>query len=204
MPTQLAQTPLYSWHAAQGGRMVDFAGWSMPVQYSSIMAEHHATRTSVGLFDVSHMARFRFRGPDAERLLNRIVTRDISELPLHRICYALIVNESGGILDDVLVYHLDESVLGHRFQLVVNASNRSKIWQWIAANRQPDDAVDVADVTDLTTMIAVQGPAAGELLRSVSADDPTAMKYYCGGEATIMDIHCLLSRTGYTGEDGWE
>ncbi len=106
MTSTLAQTPLHDWHALHGGRLVDFAGWSMPVQYSSIVAEHNATRTAVGLFDVSHMGRVRFEGPGSEAFLDRIVTRRVAGMQPGRIRYALVTNESGGILDDVLVYHL--------------------------------------------------------------------------------------------------
>ncbi|HWB00937.1 MAG TPA: glycine cleavage system protein T, partial [Pirellulales bacterium] len=106
MTTMLAQTPLHPWHVAHGGRMVDFAGWSMPVQYTSIVAEHTATRTACGLFDISHMGRFGFRGAGAGKFLDSIVTRRVADMPAGAIRYALVTNESGGILDDVLVYHV--------------------------------------------------------------------------------------------------
>ncbi len=205
MPAPLAHTPLYPWHVASGGRMVDFAGWSMPVQYGSIVAEHQATRTAVGVFDVSHMARFHFRGPAAEKLLDRLVTRRVAGLPPGRICYALITNDVGSILDDVLVYRLTEATSGQPFfKLVVNASNRAKIWDWIGVHRDPSDDVEVVDVTEETAMIAVQGPLAGELLRTFAADDPTNLKYYGSGVTDLLGVFCLISRTGYTGEDGWE
>jgi aminomethyltransferase len=185
--------------------MVDFAGWSMPVQYGSIIAEHQATRAAIGLFDVSHMARFHFHGPGAERLLDRLVTRRVAGLPSGRICYALMTNEAGGILDDVLVYRLTDPALGMPyFKLVVNASNRQKIWNWIKVHRAPKDDVDVVDVTEETAMIAVQGPLAGQLLRTFTPDDPTNLKYYGSGTTELLGASCLISRTGYTGEDGWE
>ncbi len=225
MTQALAKTPLHAWHVENGGRMVDFAGWSMPVQYGSIVAEHEATRTVAGLFDVSHMARFHFHGPGAERLLDRLVTRSVRRLPLGRICYALMTNEAGGILDDVLVYRLaarpanasHASPLGEQtspaasstsggdwFQLVVNASNRAKIWSWIESHRQNGDEADVRDMTVETAMIAVQGPRAIELLRPMTTSDPAELKYYSGATMPVLGAPTLVSRTGYTGEDGWE
>ena len=201
----LAKTPLHGWHAEHGGRMVDFAGWSMPVHYGSIVEEHTATRNAVGLFDVSHMARFQFRGPGAESLLDRLVTRRVRGMPVGRICYALATNESGGILDDVLVYRVagDSPGVGS-FQLVVNASNRGKIWSWIDAQRDARDEVDIHDATVETAMIAVQGPGAGELMRSVAAADPVSLRYYSSATFDVLGVRSLVSRTGYTGEDGWE
>lgn len=196
--------------------MVDFAGWSMPVHYGSIVAEHQATRTAAGLFDVSHMARFLFRGPGAEPLLDHLVTRRVTGLPEGRICYALVTNDAGGILDDVLVYRLPtgcqlpagpsgRTASGEdQFQLVVNASNRAKIWNWIAQHRKGRNAVDVVDLTPETAMIAVQGPRAGDLLKGLTADDPTTLKYYSSAPTQVLGVPALISRTGYTGEDGWE
>src|SRR3954447_10079124 len=127
MTTTLAQTPLYAWHAAHGGRMVDFAGWSMPVQYSSIVSEHQATRQVAGLFDISHMGRIRFDGPGAAKFLDGSVTRSVADQAPGRIRYGLVTNETGGILDDILVYHLHDAAGGSYYLMVVNASNREKI-----------------------------------------------------------------------------
>src|SRR6476660_7914244 len=119
MDTQLLKTACHSWHVEHNGRMVDFAGWDMPVQYSTIVAEHHAVRRAAGLFDIAHMGRLRFTGPDAEEFLDYVVTNDVPSLAIGQIRYALVTNEQGGILDDVLVYRLADCHL-----LVVNASNR--------------------------------------------------------------------------------
>ena len=127
MTSTLAQTPIHDWHASHGGRMVDFAGWSMPVVYSSIVAEHAATRAAIGLYDVSHMGRFRFHGPGCEPFLDSVVTRRVAGMKPGRIRYALVTDEAGGILDDVLVYHLPAARSGSTFEMVVNASNRQKI-----------------------------------------------------------------------------
>jgi aminomethyltransferase len=205
MTATLAQTPLHGWHAAHGARLVDFAGWSMPVQYASIVAEHQATRTTAGLFDVSHMARIRFDGPAAESFLDRLVTRRIAGMAAGQIRYALVTNHEGGILDDVLVYHLIDRQTGESYyQMVANASNRRKILTWIEANLGHGAAPDFADRTHETAMISVQGPRAHELLKPLSAGDPLALKYYTGVETDLAGAPGILSRTGYTGEDGWE
>lgn len=200
----LAQTPLYDWHVAHGGRMVEFAGWLMPVQYSSIVAEHNATRNSIGLFDISHMGRLRFSGPDAGRLLDRVVTRRASRLAPGRIQYALVTNEQGGIKDDVLVYHLLDGAGQPYFLMVVNAVNREKIVSWIQEHRRESEDLQFTDATHDWAMIAVQGPRALALLRGLVDVDLDAMQYYSGTEARVAGYPGIISRTGYTGEDGFE
>ena len=204
MTTTLAKTPLFDWHAAHGGRMVDFAGWSMPVQYTSIVAEHNATRTAAGLFDVSHMGRFRFTGPGAESFLDRIVTRRVADMKPGQIRYALVTNDSGGILDDVLVYHLPHAEGGTYFSMVVNASNREKIVDWLDDHLGDRGDVRFTDVTLETAMIAVQGPRALEILQPLVQADLAALKYYHAVEERIAGKTTVVSRTGYTGEDGCE
>lgn len=181
--------------------MVDFAGWSMPVQYSSIVAEHNATRTAVGLFDVSHMGRFRFRGADAEAFLDGIVTRRVAGMQPGQIRYALVTKDNGGILDDVLVYRLAEGD-ADAYQLVVNASNRQKILDWLQTHRSGD--VDLREDTCETAMIAVQGPRALAIVRPLSSVDPHSLGYYHGAASEVAGAAGLVSRTGYTGEDGCE
>ncbi|MEX0978169.1 MAG: glycine cleavage system aminomethyltransferase GcvT [Pirellulales bacterium] len=203
MTSTLAQTPLHQWHASHGGRMVDFAGWSMPVQYSSIVAEHNATRAAVGLFDVSHMGRIRFEGPACERFVDRIVTRRVAGMKPGQIRYALVTNDTGGILDDVLVYHLLHARGASYLEMVVNASNRQQILDWLTAHRDGAD-VEIHDTTADTAMFAVQGPRALEILRPLSSVDPGALGYYHGTEGEIVGHAGIISRTGYTGEDGCE
>ncbi len=198
----LKKTPLYNWHAANGGRMVDFTGWSMPVQYTSIIDEHNATRKAVGLFDVSHMARFRFDGPSALAFIDGLVTRKVADLKPGRIRYGLVCKDDGGILDDVLTYHLQDASGQSYTWMVVNAGNREKIADWINA-RLPDD-VTFTDHTEQTAMIAVQGPRAMALAQEVVEGNLSELKYYQGREATILSHPGLVSRTGYTGEDGVE
>ena len=181
--------------------MVDFAGWSMPVQYSSIVDEHNATRNSVGLFDISHMGRFYLSGDDAGAFLDRLVTRKILGAAVGKVRYALVTNEQGGILDDVLVYHVGGE--SWPYLLVVNAGNREKIWQW--ANSHVDgSAVELVDRTLETAMLAIQGPRALEIVQPLLDFDPSEVGYYSVRPATINAAECLFSRTGYTGEDGCE
>jgi aminomethyltransferase len=203
--TVLLRTPLYDWHVAHGGRMVDFAGWSMPVQYTSIAEEHNATRNAVGIFDISHMGRLVFFGDDAEAYLDWLVTRCVADMKLGQIRYAVVCNDEGGVLDDVLVYRLPNTVGDVKtptHQLVVNASNREKIIDWIRRGKRT--APNVEDATKATTMIAVQGPAAVSLVDALVDCSLEAVRYYTVVHARFQAIRILLSRTGYTGEDGCE
>ena len=200
-------TPLTDWHAAHGGRMVDFSGWRMPVQYTSIRDEHQATRTAIGLFDISHMGRLAVTGPDAAAFVDRLVTRRVTDLAPGRIRYGLVCNEAGGVLDDVLVYGApqpagvwgDHAALG----VVVNAGNRDKLVAWFNDQRHGFD-VQVDDRTLATAMIAVQGPHAIALIDALSDGAASKLKNYCGAAAQFDGHAVYLSRTGYTGEDGVE
>lgn len=213
---ELLRTPLHDWHARHGGRMVAFAGWSMPVQYRSIVEEHLATRKAVGVFDISHMGRLQFFGSDLAQHLDSIVTRRVTDLKPNQVRYALVCNDEGGILDDVLVYGCapDLNVL---FSMVVNASNRAKIVAWLES-KLPDGHLPpqkrrtwFGDVTMNTAMIAVQGPKALEalspLLRETSSQsllNLSAIRYYHFARAIFGSNGVWVSRTGYTGEDGIE
>jgi len=200
--TQLAQTPLYDWHVAHGGRMVDFAGWSMPVQYTSIIEEHQTTRTSVGLFDISHMGRLAIGGPDPIGFLDALLTRRVADMKPGQIRYALLCNETGGILDDVLVYRLANADDQPRYMLVVNACNREKIVSWLRNHSQDESRVQ--DTTSQDAMLAVQGPKAIELINDLFECDLQALRYFSGMSTKINGSACYVSRTGYTGEDGCE
>ncbi len=205
MTEPLARTPLYDWHVAQGARMVDFAGWSMPVQYTSIVEEHHAVRRAAGVFDVSHMGRLRFDGQDAGRFLDRVLTRRVADLPPGKIRYSLVTNDQGGVLDDILVSQM-ETPSGRRYYLlVVNASNRAKIVAWFRSLLTPADGdVEMADRTTETAMIALQGPQSLAILSRLVKIDLERMGYYTGVVTEYFDRPCTVSRTGYTGEDGFE
>jgi len=184
--------------------MVPFAGYEMPIQYSSIVSEHHSCRTAAALFDVSHMGRLRFDGDRSADLLDHLLTRRVTDLPIGGVRYALMCNAEGGVLDDVLVSHL-QTPSGQRFHLmVVNASNRAKILKWIAPHLADFPTVTMSDRTELTAMIAVQGPQAVDVCGRLFRFDPSRLKYY---RATVTDQFSkpvIVSRTGYTGEDGFE
>lgn len=202
--TDLARTPLHHWHAAHGGRLVDFAGWEMPVQYTSIVEEHTATRQAASLFDVSHMGRLRFDGPDSATFLDSLLTRKVIGLGLGKVRYSLMCNAAGWILDDVLVYHLADEH-GQTFHwLVVNASNREKIIDWVQTHLPIAGNVHFADHTTSTAMIAVQGPKALAIVHEALGLDVGQLGYYTAHVTTIHGQIGLVSRTGYTGEDGCE
>lgn len=204
MTAELATTPLDAWHRQAGARLVPFAGFEMPVLYSSIVAEHQACRSSAALFDVSHMGRLRFDGEGSELLLDHLLTRRVSDMPIGAVRYGLVCNADGGVLDDVLVSHL-ETPSQQRFHLmVVNASNRHKILNWLTPHLSDFPKVTVSDRTELTAMIAIQGPRVMEVCKRLFRFDPSRLKYY---RATITDQFAkpvIVSRTGYTGEDGLE
>ncbi|MBT4864981.1 MAG: glycine cleavage system aminomethyltransferase GcvT [Planctomycetaceae bacterium] len=195
----MLQTACHAWHVQQDARMVDFAGWEMPIQYSTITEEHHAVRRAAGLFDIAHMGRIEFTGVEAAAFLDSIVTNNVAAIEVGQIRYALVTNEAGGILDDVLVYRLDDSYL-----LVVNASNRLKILDWIEQHRGGFD-VTVEDRTTEKFMFALQGPRAIEILNPLIEDcDIAEIGYYRSAVVNFGGEPGLLSRTGYTGEDGFE
>jgi aminomethyltransferase len=187
--------------------MVDFAGWSMPVQYSSIAEEHNATRNAVGVFDISHMGRLHFFGPETAKFLDAMVTRRVTDMKPGQVRYALICDQEGGLLDDVLVYRLTVDQLGDEkaplFRMVVNASNRVKIVDWLI-ERLTDYAARLEDVTNRTAMLAAQGPRSVALVDPLVDCDLRAMRYYTSVETHFGGIPISISRTGYTGEDGCE
>ena len=185
--------------------MVEFAGWEMPVQYSSIMDEHHQTRKAVGMFDVSHMGRIWFHGENQAigQWLDGLTTRRVAGIDPGKIRYSLMCNQSGGILDDVLVYYLPGANGAEPFWMMVcNASNRAKIVAWLK-DHIGDRAIKLDDRTESTAMIAVQGPAANPIVAKLASVDPDSLGYYTGTSCQFID-DIILTRTGYTGEDGCE
>ena len=194
----LRRTPLYDEHKALGARLVDFAGWQMPVQYEGIKAEHQAVRTAAGLFDVSHMGEAFFRGPDAERAVQRLVTRDVSRLETGQSGYSAVCYEDGGTVDDVLVYRRPDD-----FLVVVNASNREKDLDHFRANTEDLD-VEISDETEAWALLALQGPESANLLQNLTETDLTNLKYFRFTEGEVAGARTIISRTGYTGEDGFE
>ncbi|MFL5342208.1 MAG: glycine cleavage system aminomethyltransferase GcvT [Gemmataceae bacterium] len=192
------RTPLYDWHVAHRGKIVEFGGWDMPVQYTGIIDEHTTVRTAAGLFDISHMGRLSFGGPDALDLIQHVYTNDAATMTDFQVRYGLVCNERGGIRDDVLVYRWP-----YGWAMVVNASNREKIVAWIeqhTGSRQ----IQMQDQTRQTGMIAVQGPKALEICRGLTEADAGQLKYYFATPTRYKGKQCVVSRTGYTGEDGIE
>ena len=193
------KTPLYEIHKAFGGRLVEFAGWMMPVQYESIVEEHRAVRRSVGLFDVSHMGRLTFDGPDALSWLEHVTTNQVAHLKVDQIQYSLMANGGGGLIDDVLVYR---SV--YAYLVVCNASNRPHVLAQLERHRE-GRVTRLTDRTTDTAMIAVQGPAALETVQPLFNAPLASIKYYHLAMGRLLgDVDAILSRTGYTGEDGFE
>ncbi len=184
--------------------MAEFAGFDMPIQYTSIVAEHEATRKAVGLFDISHMGRFRFDGPRADQLLDHLLTRRVKDMVPGQVRYSLMCNEEGGILDDVLVYCLESPSGKVYFLLVVNAGNRNKILKWIEPHLADFPDVEFHDTSNWTAMIAIQGPKALDACRQLLPASVFSLGYYKAKVTEQMSKPVIASRTGYTGEDGLE
>jgi aminomethyltransferase len=197
--SELKRTPLRDFHAAHGGRLVDFAGWEMPVQYRSILEEHKAVRRAAGLFDVSHMGEVDVRGPEAGRFLNYLVANDVAKLFPGRVLYTPMCYPNGGVVDDLLVYQRGPE----DYFLCINAGNIDKDLAWIREQAAKFN-VTVTDRSDDYALLAVQGPRAAEIVQSLTGAKLGLLKYYHFAEGTVAGVHCLISRTGYTGEDGFE
>ncbi len=191
------KTPLYKKHVELNANMVDFANYRMPMQYSSIFEETKAVRNSAGLFDVSHMGEIEVSGGNATEFINYLVTFDISKLKDFQAKYTVMLNERGGIIDDLLVYKLKE-----RYLIVVNASNQEKDFDWIKHHEK--DGVEVQNVSKKCFQIALQGPLSEKIIRRIVKNNPSDLKFYHAKEENMLNIQVLLSRTGYTGEDGFE
>lgn len=194
------QSPLHKFHAEHGGKMVDFAGWSMPMSYSGITDEHHQVRRAGGIFDVSHMARLRFTGRHARKLLEKACSRTISSMQPGQCRYSLILNENGGVRDDVIVYRMDDD----EFLMVVNAANRHKIVEHLRKLTETHGFnLTMDDQTESTAMVALQGPRVMDLIAKVSKEVP-GLKRYRFAVKNLLVLKLIVSRTGYTGEDGVE
>lgn len=195
----MSRTPLFDAHVALGGRMVEFAGYELPVQYpAGPMAEHAAVRNAAGLFDIDHMGQFEVRGPDAMRFLQSLQPWDISRMQEYEAHYSLLCYEDGTLVDDIFIYRLPE-----RWFVVVNAANRSKDLAWLQAHIGNHD-IALLDVSDDTCMLALQGPAAERILQRLVPADLGAVATRTAVETTLAGEPALLGRTGYTGEDGFE
>ena len=199
---QLKRTPLYATHVAAGARLVPFAGWEMPVQYAGVIAEHRAVRGAVGLFDISHMGILDFAGAGVPAFLDGILTNRVTDLQPNQIRYSLVCRPEGGVLDDVLIYRLPS-----HYRLVVNASNTDKIVDWLEhQNATQHWSLDITVKNSELALLAVQGPAAITLLQEMvgTAADLAAVRYYRAAQAPFLGKEITITRTGYTGEDGFE
>lgn len=194
----MKRTAFYNLHKAMGGKLIEFAGYEMPVQYSGIIDEHKTVRTTVGVFDVSHMGEFFISGPDALALIQTVATNDASKLLAGKAQYSAMCYPEGGIVDDLLVYNLRD-----RFMLVVNASNMEKDFAWIKSNIGSFN-VSLTNESDNISLLAVQGPRCIDVLKKVVDADLSAVSYYGFLKGKVAGIDAIISRTGYTGELGFE
>ena len=194
------KTPLYHIHTALGGKMVPFAGYLLPVQYpAGLIKEHMTVRTQCGLFDVSHMGEILLTGPDAVKNLNHLLTNDYTHMDDGQARYSPMCNEGGGVVDDLIVYKQEED----RYLLVVNAANKDKDYQWIASHLVGE--AEAKDLSSRFAQLALQGPAAQEILCRLADHSDLPEKYYTAHfDRKVRNIPCIISRTGYTGEDGFE
>jgi glycine cleavage system T protein len=196
----MKRTCLFSEHKNLEAKFTEFNGWEMPVQYTSIIDEHNAVRTSVGVFDISHMGTFIIAGEDSEKFLNYFTLGNILELPNKKARYSMILNENGGVKDDVIVYKFNKE-----YMVVVNAGNVYKDFCWF--NKHKTDSVKIINISDEICLIAIQGPKAVDILQIIAEDDVRSMEYFTVSELKLKNINanfCRIARTGYTGEDGFE
>ena len=196
----LQRTPLYEVAVAEGGRMAPFGGWEMAVQFEGIRSEHWAVRREVGLFDISHMGQIAVSGKRGLAFLDSLLPARVRELTIGQMLYAPLCNEQGGCVDDLVVYRLAQQ----EYLLVVNASRKAADWQWITACAAGWSDVQIEDLSDDKGMVAVQGPRAAALIEALAGPASVALGYYRCSVMEIAGIRALLSRNGYTGEDGFE
>jgi aminomethyltransferase len=196
--SSLRRTPLYDVHKALGAKLVPFAGWEMPVQYAGILAEHHAVRTGAGVFDVSHMGEFEVTGPDRNALVNRVTCNDVAALEPGGVQYSAILTPEGTFVDDCTVYRFEDKLM-----IVVNASNRARAWDHIVKQKGGAN-VRLKDISDDVGLLALQGPTAQALLQPLADRRLDDIGYYHFQVGKIAGAQCFISRTGYTGEDGFE
>ncbi|HET7148749.1 MAG TPA: glycine cleavage system aminomethyltransferase GcvT [Candidatus Nitrosopolaris sp.] len=196
------KTPFYEKHKSLNARIVDFHGWLMPLQYSGIISEHTSVRTRAGLFDVSHMGRFEIKGANSLDLLQNLMTNDISTLQQNQALYSLMCYDTGGIVDDLIVYRIDTET----YLLVVNSSNIHKDFEWILEHQEKvDSTIKIKDITDSMALLALQGPLAYKLLQWIAVDANFGqLKPFNLIKTKLFGVECIVSRTGYTGEDGFE
>ncbi|MEK4375548.1 glycine cleavage system aminomethyltransferase GcvT [Bacillus sp. FSL L8-0215] len=196
----LKRTPLFHAYETFGAKTIDFGGWELPVQFSSIKEEHEAVRTKAGLFDVSHMGEVDVKGQDALPFLQRLLTNDVSKLTDGKALYTAMCYEDGGTVDDLLVYQKEKN----HYLLVINASNIDKDVDWLLKHQEKDDVL-IKNISDQTALLALQGPLAADIIKEVAGEEVTSLKPFTFlSKAEVANKEVLVSRTGYTGEDGFE
>jgi len=199
MSENLKRTPLHAFHIEHGARMVPFAGWEMPVQYTSILEEHKAVRETAGLFDVSHMGEVRVHGPEARVFLNVLVTNDVDKLVVGKAIYTVMCYEDGGVVDDLIIYQVGDE----EYLLCINASNIEKDFEWMIGQAVGFECL-VDNVSEAFGQLALQGPMAMEILNAATGHDLSQLKRFHFIQGTFFNTQAIISRTGYTGEDGIE
>ena len=197
--TNLKHTPLYDTHVKAGAKIVEFGGWEMPIQYTGIIEEHNKCRSAAGLFDVSHMGEIDVQGPDALKFVNKLVTNDVEKMALKQCLYSPMCYEDGGVVDDLLVYKMADD----HYYIVVNASNTDKDYEWFLKNAAGMD-IKIENISDQVVQIALQGPEAESILQKITDCELSGIKYYWFDYGIVDGVDSIISRTGYTGEDGFE
>jgi len=198
--TEVRHTPLHGVHKGMGARLVPFAGWEMPVQYSGILAEHRAVRGQVGLFDVSHMGEFLVEGAGAEAFLQRLTSNDVSNLAVGQAQYTVACTETGGIVDDLLIYKR----AGDRYLVCVNAGRLDADWDWFSGHHSADAQCSLVNASDDYAQLAIQGPRALDVVQRMTTENLSEVPTYRFVEGVAGGLPCIIARTGYTGEDGFE
>jgi aminomethyltransferase len=197
----LKKTPLYEKHVALNAKIIDFGGWAMPVQYSNVIDEHKTTRAAAGLFDICHMGEIEVKGPQALDLLQLVLTRNLADQTIGQVKLSALLNEEGGVIDDLTVYKMDENF----YMLVTNATPRERDWQWIKSIQESKKFdCDLKDISDNTGKLDLQGPRSEEILQKLTEADLKNMRFYHFCESQVGGFPAIISRSGYTGEDGFE
>ncbi|MCX5848063.1 MAG: glycine cleavage system aminomethyltransferase GcvT [Deltaproteobacteria bacterium] len=197
----MKKTPLYEKHAALNAKIIDFGGWAMPVQYTNVIDEHKTTRSAAGLFDICHMGEIEVKGPQALDLLQLVLTRNLADQTIGQVKLSALLNEEGGVIDDLTVYKMDEKF----YMLVTNATPKDRDWEWIKKiqeDRKFD--CDLKDVSDETGKLDLQGPRSEEILQKLSAAHLKNLRFYHFCKSRVAGYEAIISRSGYTGEDGFE
>jgi aminomethyltransferase len=198
---ELKKTPLHEVYDEYGAKTIDFGGWDLPVQFTSIKEEHHAVRTKAGLFDVSHMGEVSVKGPEAESYLQKMVTNDVSKLEPGKALYTPMCYPDGGTVDDQIIYKKADD----DYMIVINAANIDKDVEWLQKHVDEDEDVDVQDVSAHWALLALQGPLAESILQTLTEEDLSTIRFFRFRDGVdVSGVHVLVSRTGYTGEDGFE